>query len=309
MLIGHQRILNFLKKSAENGRLAHAYLFAGPAHLGKKTVALGFIKHLVGQEVKGKIIPDILIIEPEVAEKDGVKKELEIGIDEARKIQHQMSLRPQVLSYKIALIDRAEKMTPEACNCLLKTLEEPLGKTVMILITSNPKMLLPTIVSRCQLVNFLPVAKSEIEKGLRSIGGNSPNIGRIIRLANGRPGLAIEYLNNPELLKEEEKIIGQLKKILVSGINERYRVAEEMSKNIPLTRQIINRWLFWFRDLVLLKNNCPDLITYPEAVQCQKSYSSAKLGEIIRAIKKSDWLLGNSGLNARLVLEVLMLEI
>jgi len=309
MLIGHQRILNFLKKSAENGRLSHAYLFAGPAHLGKKTAALGFIKHLAGREVKGKIIPDILIIKPEVAEKDGVKKELEIGIDEARRIQHQMSLRPQVLSYKIALIDKAEKMTPEAGNCLLKTLEEPSGEAVIILITSNPKMLLPTIVSRCQLVNFLPVAKSEIEKGLRSIGGNSPNIGRIIRLANGRPGLAIEYLKNPELLKEEEKIIGQLKKILVSGINERYRVAEEMSKNVPLTRQVINRWLFWFRDLVLLKNNCPDLITYPEAVQYQKSYSSAKLGEIIRAIKKSDWLLGNSGLNARLVLEVLMLEI
>ena len=300
--------MDFLKKSAKNGRLAHAYLFVGPEHLGKKTVALEFIRRLTGCQVGEKITPDILIIEPEVIEKDGVSKEMEIGIDAARKIQHQMGLRPYDLPCKIALIDKAEKMTAEAGNCLLKTLEEPSGQAVMILVTSNPKMILPTIVSRCQLVNFLPVAKEEIIKGLGALSQND-EIDQIIRLSNGRPGLALEYLNQPQLLKEEKNIIGQLEKMLVSGINERYRVAEEMSKNIPLARQVIGRWLFWFRDLILLNNNCSELITYPSATNYQKSYSSLRIKKIIEALKKADWLLNNPSFNARLILETLMLEI
>jgi len=309
MLIGHRRILNFLKKSASSGRIAHAYLFAGPAHLGKRTVALEFIKRLTGHKVGKKISPDILIVKPEIIAKDGVSKEMEIGIGEARKIQHQLSWRPQSLPYKIVLIDQAEKMTAEASNCLLKTLEEPLGEAVIILITSSPKAVLPTIISRCQIVNFLPVAKKEIAKGLKLAGAEFSAIEQIVRLANGRPGLALEYLENPELFQEENKIIRQLEKILVADLNGRYSVAEEMSKNIPVTRRIINHWLFWFRDLILLDNNCPDLVTYPSAAQYQKSYSSRRVREIIRAIKKADWLLSNPSLNARLILEVLMLEI
>ena len=301
--------MNFLKKSAANGRVAHAYLFAGSAHLVKKTVALEFIKYLTGYKVGKRITPDVLIIEPEIIVKDGVSKELEIGIGEARKIQHQMSLRPYTLPYKIALIDKAERMTADAGNCLLKTLEEPSGKAMMILITSSLKAILPTIISRCQLVNFLPVAKKEIAQGLKSAGNGSLDTEQIIRLANGRPGLALEYLKNPELFQEEKKIIGRLEKILVSDLNERYRAAEEMSKNVLAARRIINHWLFWFRDLILLNNNCSNLITYPETAKYQKSYSSSRVKEIIRAIKKADWLLSNPSLNARLILEVLMLEI
>jgi len=84
MIIGHQRILGLLKKSIENNSLAHAYLFSGPAHLGKRTVALEFIKMLNGQETNQTVHPDILIVEPENTEKNGIKKESEIGIDQAR---------------------------------------------------------------------------------------------------------------------------------------------------------------------------------------------------------------------------------
>jgi len=305
MIIGHKRVLDFLKKSIRNKRLAHAYLFTGPAHLGKKTVALEFIQMLIGREIK-EINPDVLIIEPEVTEKDGIKKELEIGISQARKVQHQMSLYPYAAPYKITLIDRTEKMTPEASNCLLKTLEEPTGKAVLILTTSNPQMLLPTIVSRCQIVKFLPVPSKEIEKELSHYKKNTE---RIVRLANGRPGLAIEYLKNPELLKEQNEIISQLERILRADLNERYRYVEKISKNVPLARQIIGHWLFWFRDLVLLNSGCSGLTLYPESAKYQKSYSFLKLKKIIQSIKKTDWLLSNPSINARLALEVLMLEI
>ncbi len=322
MVIGHERILEFLEGSIKNKRLAHAYLFTGPACLGKRTVALEFIRMLVGNEIDKAVHPDISIIEPKTVEKEEIRKESGITIKQAREIQHQMSMFPYQADYKIALIDQAEKMSIEAANCLLKTLEEPTGKAILILVTASPKKLLPTIISRCQLVNFLPVRAEEIEKKLEGkVGSATPNklgvalpttkLKQIIRLANGRPGLAINYLKNPELLDEQNKIISQLEKLLRSDLNERYQYVEQMAKDAPMARQILNYWLFWFRDLFLLTVGCSDLVIHPEAIQYQKSYSFslAKLKKIIETIKKTDWLLTNPSINARLALEVLMLEL
>ncbi len=312
MVIGHERILEFLKRSIKNKRLAHAYLFTGPACLGKRTVALEFIRMLVGNEIDKAVHPDISIIEPKIVEKEEIKKESGITIKQAREIQHQMSMFPYQADYKIALIDQAEKMSIEAANCLLKTLEEPTGKAILILVTASPKKLLPTIISRCQLVNFLPVRAEEIEKKIiQEFRSRTSKLKQIIRLANGRPGLAINYLKNPDLLDEQNKIISQLEKLLRSDLNERYQYVEQMAKDAPMARQILNYWLFWFRDLFLLTVGCSDLVIHPEAIQYQKSYSFslAKLKKIIETIKKTDWLLTNPSINARLALEVLMLEL
>jgi len=312
MVIGHERILEFLEGSIKNKRLAHAYLFTGPACLGKRTVALEFIRMLVGNEIDKAVHPDISIIEPKTVEKEEIRKESGITIKQAREIQHQMSMFPYQADYKIALIDQAEKMSIEAANCLLKTLEEPTGKAILILVTASPKKLLPTIISRCQLVNFLPVRAEEIEKKIiQKFRSRTSKLKQIVRLANGRPGLAINYLKNPELLDEQNKIISQLEKLLRSDLNERYQYVEQMAKDAPMARQILNYWLFWFRDLFLLTVGCSDLVIHPEAIQYQKSYSFslAKLKKIIETIKKTDWLLTNPSINARLALEVLMLEL
>jgi DNA polymerase-3 subunit delta' len=323
MIIGHQRILEFLKKSIQNKRLAHAYLFTGSAHLGKKTVALEFIGMLNGQEIDQAVHPDIFIVEPEVVDKNGIKKELAISIDQARKIQHQMSLFPYRAPYKIALIDQADKMTAEASNCLLKTLEEPAGQAILILITADPQLLLPTIVSRCQIVKFSPVAKGEIKKKLDVILRAKPEesisrsfadaqddkLKQIICLANGRPGLVIQYLENPIWLEKQNKIINQLEKLVRADLNERYQYVEKIAKDVPQSRQILNAWLFWFRDLLLLGLGCSDLVIYPQSSQYKDSYSLPKLKNIIQSIKTTDLLLANPSINARLALEVLMLEL
>ncbi len=304
MIIGHKHILDFLEKSIKNKRLAHAYIFSGSSHLGKYTVALEFIKMLIGEDVTKVIHPDVLIIKPEIIETDkGIKKESEISIKEARKIKHQMSLFPYRADYKIVLIDNVDKMTNEASNCLLKTLEEPSGNAILILISSNPKTLLQTIISRCQVINFSNVSSVEIEKKLKKIPDS------IIRLANGRPGLAIQYLENPNILKEHNEIINQLEKLLRADIGERYEYVEKISKDVSASRQVLNYWLFWFRDLFLLANECPELTIYSDTKKYKGCYSLLKLKKIIETIKKTDLLLANSSINARLALEVLMLEI
>lgn len=306
MIIGHHRILNFFKKSVENKRVSHAYLFTGPVRLGKKTVAFDFIKTLTGIEVGKSVHPDILIVEPEITEKNGIKKESKISIAQIREVQHRMSLFAYQASYKIAVIDQADRMTIEASNCLLKTLEEPSGDAVLILITSNFQSLLPTIISRCQSVNFLPVARKEIEEKLARLYSSS-NVKKAARLANGRPGLAIEYLNKPEFLKRQNEAIIDLEKLLKSDLSVRYCYAEKIAKDVLETRQVLQYWLLWFRDLLLLSTGCSNL-AYQDLSRYDGFYSLPKLKNIIQSIRKTDYLLSNPSINARLALEVLMLE-
>jgi len=180
-------------------------------------------------------------------------------------------------------------------------LEEPTGQAVLILITSNSQMLLPTIISRCQIIKFLPVKEEEIKKRIKD--------SRIIRLANGRPGLAIQYLENPTLLENQNKIISQLEKLIRAGLNERYQYIEKIAKDVPQARRVLSAWLFWFRDLLLLSVGCGDLVIYPETNTYKDCYSLVKLRAIIQAIKKTDLLLANPSINARLALEVMMLEL
>ena len=155
MIIGHQKQWEFLKKSFELGRATHAYLFEGQEGLGKKTLAIELAKEILKEDVSKKHHPDYVLIEPE-------KKEIQIG--QIRDFIWRLSLKPVLGQVKFAIINQAHSMNEEAQNCFLKTLEEPKGNALMILITEYPQMLLPTIRSRCEIIKFYPVKRSEIEK-------------------------------------------------------------------------------------------------------------------------------------------------
>jgi DNA polymerase-3 subunit delta' len=193
MIIGHQKQWEFLKRSFEEGQLAHAFLFCGESQIGKKTLAIELVKLLNCQDAnkpcgackncldveKGKFL-DFLFVRsgeesnnfegmfsynsalPDLKSGEVLTDKKEIGIDQARKALDFLSLRSYFSGYKAVIIDNAEKLTIEAQNCLLKTLEEPKGKTILILVTSQPDRLLTTIFSRCQTIKFF--ATKEILK-------------------------------------------------------------------------------------------------------------------------------------------------
>lgn len=315
MLIGHKKNIDFLNKSFKQGNLAHAYLFIGSEGLGKKAVALEFAATILGQVKNPETHPDVLMVEPEIQEKDEVKKELNIGIDQTKKVHYRMSLSPYQAPYKIAIIDKADTMTEEAGNSLLKLLGEPTEHTLLILITSKPKKLLPTIVSRCQQLKFLPVEEKEMRRGLNDLAGiesinvSEDDLEKIIRLSMGRPGMAVSYLKNPSLLKDYQESVDKLKFLIQNGINERYKYVEEMSKNIPEARSFLRQSLFWYRDVLFFKLGNNEFTINPEAEEYKDRYSSVELKNIIRNLIKTDSILANPSFNARLALEVLMLEI
>jgi len=156
-IIGHERQKNILRRALSSGRLAHAYLFAGPDGIGKRLMALALARALFCVHGSGcgectacrkldhRNHPDLHVLEP-----DGSS----IKIEQVRAIQRDLSLRPLEASRKLCLIEAAETMTVAAANALLKTLEEPRGDTVLLLLSSQPQRLLETIRSRCQLLLF-----------------------------------------------------------------------------------------------------------------------------------------------------------
>ncbi len=193
MILGHQRQINFLKKILDSGKIPHAFLFSGQEKLGKRKIALEFSSWILKEPPISH--PDFLLVEP---------KGETIQIDQIREINHHLSLTPFRSKYKIVILDSAHLMTIQAQNCFLKTLEEPKGNSIIILITPFSELLLSTILSRCQEIKFFPLKRKEIEDFLKN--KKIKNKEKILEVCQGRPGVLFEILKDPKKLKEIEKI-------------------------------------------------------------------------------------------------------
>ena len=161
-IVGHKNQLELLEKAMRNGKLAHAYVFAGPEGVGKRTVAKRMAQEMLFDlsstpplvpPHQGEGNPSPKFFHPDFLEING---EGGIKIEQIRELTYKLSLLPYQAKYKVALIDHADQMTTEAANALLKVLEEPKSYTYIFLITSNPNRLLKTVLSRAQKITFGP---------------------------------------------------------------------------------------------------------------------------------------------------------
>lgn len=178
---GHSKQVEMFRRSLARGRLSHAYLFVGPAGIGKRLFARCLAACLLCPQIEDAQLkacgecpscrqmhagthPDFYVVGcPEG--KSELTIDVFLGSRERRGQEglcHELSLRPMIGERKVAVIDDADLMNEESGNALLKTLEEPPGGSVLILLASNPDSLLPTIRSRCQLVRFAPLSASDV---------------------------------------------------------------------------------------------------------------------------------------------------
>src|SRR5438876_12274870 len=175
-IAGHERPLTMLRAHQAAGRLAHAYCLIGEEGIGKTALARALAEELL----LGKGQPSRLEVHPDFWSDDRAEA---ISIDEIRfhpergaqahdqSLQQFLSLKPFVAPLRVALLANAERMTEAAQNCLLKTLEEPPPNTVLVLTTAYPDHLLPTCLSRCQLVAVSPVGRSTLAGFIASRSG------------------------------------------------------------------------------------------------------------------------------------------
>ena len=291
MIVGHQKQWQFLKKSAELGRLAHAYLFTGQEKLGKKTLALEWISLLFGQPSTRLLMgvhPDFILITP-------IQKEIQIS--QIKDLNYRLSLRPYLASFKTAIIDQAHSMNQEAQNCFLKTLEEPRGNTILILISEYPEFLFPTIRSRSEIIKFYPLAKKEIENYLKEQGVEEKKAQVISQISQGKPGKAIDFLYLPQKLKEREALLNELIKLTKLDLTSRFQYAQKISQ-MPDLKEILNIWLSYFRENLISSLNSK-----------VAPWKIGRLAKILEKIQETFFLISTTNVNPRLALETLMLEI
>jgi DNA polymerase-3 subunit delta' len=324
---GQERLINYLRDAIDHGTMAHAYLFVGPAHIGKMTLALELASALnceqacppcklcrVCQRIEQGKHPDVIVIDKNSGRdaKDR-KKSTEIGIDTIREmLQKGANLPPYEGRYKIFIIDNADLLSTEAANCLLKTLEEPPQHIVILLLTSEEKTLLQTIVSRCQRFELKPVPTVEIEKRLSQVEQlDQGTIKLLARLSGGCMGWALTAVNDTGYLQNREQRLSEFSSLLTKNWDDRLSYILQLPSDRGGAEETIKLWLSWCRDVMLLKYNCEDAVTHLDKLNDVRTWANMltvlEIKDFIDSLNKMLAYLSYNA-NLHLLFEVLMLD-
>lgn len=231
-ILGQEYAKKVLKNSLESGRLHHAYLFCGPSGVGKGLAAKIYVQALNCHEFQGDGCTrchDCRLIE------DGTHPDVmqllpagqEFSIDQVRRIKRELSYKPVMGRRKVCILLEVERLTKEAANALLISLEEPPPEVTFIMSTTNPYSLLPTLLSRCQVIRFGPIPRVEVQRALVSWGISKEEASSIAVLAEGSLGRAKEYIQN-NIAEKQEMVAGWLREIEGGGPLSVFDVAKQI---------------------------------------------------------------------------------
>ncbi len=263
-IMGHEHPISLLQASVRNGRLAHAYLFHGEARIGKWMTAVRLAQALNCEQpqhtdnsdscgtcrsclqIAARTHPDCFVIEP-----DPESATPQIKIEQVREIEQQFVYRPLISERKICLIDQADRLTIGAANALLKTLEEPPGHGLFMLVTSRPLALPLTIRSRCQALRFTTPARTQVEAAIILKRELPPADARFLAvLADGRIGEALET-NAVDVRARQQEWLALVKPQTLASSTAILSAAESLAKSDRGEETL--SWLTrWIRDLVIL---------------------------------------------------------
>ncbi len=315
-IVGHTWALDLLKRQYENERVPQSLLITGTPNIGKSSVARFFAQYLNCQgELRPcghclscrKVVsgnhPDVRIFDD-----NGPLK-----IDEVRTLQRELSLSPHEGEYRVALLCNFERATISAANALLKTLEEPASQVVIILTAPDPGILLPTIVSRCQILTLRSLPDAEVQDALLSRWQASAEQAELLaQLAGGRLGWAVRALTDEDFVARRAQYMADLLDLLRMHRAERLVYANEMSRDTAVLKEALTLWLTVWRDLLLLKSGSQTKIVnldWHEILQNIALQSNiAQLKETIFRLRTTLLNLDRN-VNPRLNLEVALLKL
>lgn len=324
-VVGHRPVLQFLEHSLGRGRLAHSYLLVGPPHVGKLTIALQVAQ---AANCEGDNPPcqactqcarvaagrhaDVVTIGVD----EGGTTVKEIGIDRVRELQRIMSLSPFEGRCHVFIIDGAERLSEEASNALLKTLEEPPDQVLLVALATSEDRLLPTIRSRCQRLELLPMSASELASALEDRGVPPERARSLAAWSQGCPGLALLAMEDGSRLEMESQDLEQMVDTLGSPLPDRLDLAAGLAERFSSDREGVaerlEQWVGWWRDLLLVGTGAAEYVVHPDLLPTLEPLGDQlevhTITRAIRMIQETQDHLGENA-NPRLALEHLLLSL
>ena len=324
-LLGHEWAAHLLQQHVARQEARHAYLFAGPPGAGRRSLALRFAQAINCTQPPQPGIPcrscrNCSQIErlqhPDLSILQSDPDNRTIKVEAVRELQRSLSLAPYEGRYRVALLLRFEEAHASAANALLKTLEEPAPKVLMLLTAESVESLLPTIVSRCEVLRLRPLPVADAAVGLQAWGIPAAEAQLLAHLSGGRPGYARRLHEHPELLEQRQGWLNELASLLGSSRLERFAYARTAAKaaldDKEALRTCLQVWSSFWRDVVLSASGAAAPLTNLDlAAQVEKMASSLGLEKSRQVLERSEQTLAliDRSVNTRLALENLMLDL
>ena len=301
-IIGQDFAKKYLTNSIKKNKINHAYMFEGPSGVGKNTMARELATTLLEMENLFNS-PDYIEITP-----DGNS----IKIAQIRKLQSDILVKPYK-SYKIYVIDEAQKMTVEAQNALLKTLEEPPKYAIIILITNNKESLLDTIKSRCEIIKFTPIPLVEVADYLTQTGVDKNRASLLANFSRGSMQKAIELSESEDFHIMRDEVQKYVETFLTGSMLDIMDIQSSIEKYKDNITNVLDLLVNYFRDIMMVKENVDssmiinlDRLVFIKNMSTKITYS--QLSKIIDIIEETKNKL-RSNCNFNISIQVMTLNI
>lgn len=306
---GQPAAVELLSRAVESGRVAHAYAFVGPSGVGRKLTALAFARALLcpsrgcGRcrscaQIGEGTHPDCHLILP-----DGQN----IKIDQVRELERLAALTPHAGPYKLFILDDAERLTPQAASALLKTLEEPPARTVLVLILSQVRALPATIRSRCQLVRFAPLPLPETVAVLKGHGIEESQARLLARVSQGRIGWALAQ-DPRNFFERRDLALSVLAEVAAGGAEPLFSRTEALGRDRAQAESFVETYWLWYRDLLCVKAGGDHRLIMHDDRQAELAQMAraSSWEEIIQGIRhcREAWQAIQGNVSPRLTVEV-----
>jgi DNA polymerase-3 subunit delta' len=323
-LIGHEWAVGMLRQHLKNDALRNAYLFCGSPGLGRRTLALRLTQALnclepLGpdqpcgkcrscRQVENMQYPDLTVVQ---ADKTGGT----LKVEQVRSLRQSLVLKPYQGSHRVALFLRFQEANANAANALLKTLEEAPSHVVLILTADAPELLLPTIVSRCEILRLRPLPVEQLETVLKKRGADADSAHLLAHISGGRPGYALNLMQNRADLEFRTRRLDDLRTLLGSNRRGRFAFAEKLtdrrSEGRERLRDTLLLWLAFWRDVLLTVTGQSDSIANvdraAEIEELARRFTLHQAHSLVESAQGSlDKL--DRNVNSRLLVEVLLMD-
>jgi DNA polymerase-3 subunit delta' len=321
-VIGHADVVELLSAQIRNDKVSHAYLFCGPSGVGRRTLELRFAQALncpqppqpaepcfkcrTCTHIEAMQHPDLFVVrKPE--------DRTRILIDQIRELQRSLILSPYESKYRIALCLNFEEATEDAQNSFLKTLEEAPGKVILLITAESSESLLPTIVSRCEVLRLHRLVVPVLEESLHTQRDIPPGEAKVLaHAAQGCPGRALAWHQDPDAFDKYRESMKSALHLLESMLVERFQFAEQiMKKGAADLPDLFRAWTSLWSDLLALRTGAEIPLVNVEFTDQLRRMAGKLDVQVIKdriTQQQKAWRQLERYANPRLLVEVLLLD-